>query len=134
MTGAQGITKTIEQEDRTDMNFKQLADNIGFGEEDFLELVELFLETGLADLDEMDEALRQKDPRKVMMAAHSLKGAAVNLGFTEIYEVAKVVEKDADAGRINGAEARVADMRNLFEQMAGTLLLSRSRANPQWKL
>jgi len=43
------------------MNFRQMADRIGFSEDEFMELVELFLESSLAELDHINAAAKEMD-------------------------------------------------------------------------
>ncbi len=83
------------------MNFKELAENLGMTEEDYLEIVELFVETGISDLDKLNSAVKKGDKEGAANAAHSLKGAAGNLGFTDLYEAAKMVEQKARSDSLN---------------------------------
>jgi len=75
------------------MNFKELAENLGLEEEEYLELIELFIETGMSDLDTLSSAIKEKNAEKAANAAHSLKGAASNLGLMELYEAAMKIEE-----------------------------------------
>ena len=74
------------------MNVKELAENLGLEEDEFLELVELFVGTSASNLTDLAKALEAGDPEEVVKASHSLKGAAGNLGFQEIYERAKFMK------------------------------------------
>ena len=71
---------------------KELAQNVGLEEEEFIELAEIFLETCVSDLDRLEHALAIEDAHGVSVAAHSIKGAAVNLGIDEVFELAKGIE------------------------------------------
>lgn len=93
------------------MDFKELAGNLGLEEGEFLELVELFIEKGGSDLDMLQSALDQGDTEKILEAAHSIKGASGNLGFMEIYEVAKNVELNARNQIIDGTPGALQLMR-----------------------
>jgi len=75
------------------MNFKELVENVGVEEEEYLELIELFIETGMSDLDTLYSAIKEKNAEKAANAAHSLKGAASNLGLIELYEAAMKIEE-----------------------------------------
>lgn len=77
------------------MNFRELAQNLEMTEDEFSELVGLFLETSASDLSKLQSATGGGDGQKAADAAHSIKGAAVNLGLTEIYEMAKQMETEA---------------------------------------
>ena len=93
------------------MEFKELAENLGLEEDEFLELVELFIEKGSSDLDMLQSALDQGDTEKILEAAHSIKGASGNLGFMEIYEVAKSVEMNARQQIVDGTPGALQSMR-----------------------
>jgi HPt (histidine-containing phosphotransfer) domain-containing protein len=78
---------------RVTMDFKELAENVGVEEEAYLELIELFIETGMSDLDTLSSAIKEKNSDKAADSAHSLKGAASNLGLMDFYEAAKKIEE-----------------------------------------
>ncbi len=97
------------------MNFNELAENLGLEEDEFLELVELFLETGLSDLSNLKDAIDAKNGPQVVETAHSIKGAAGNLGFMEIFEVVKDVEMKARANSLDGASEAVGNIQEKFD-------------------
>ena len=74
------------------MNFKELAKNLGLEEDAYMELIELFIETGRSDLDKLRSAIDEGNGEEAGNAAHSIKGAAGSLGLIEISEVAKEIE------------------------------------------
>jgi len=77
------------------MNFKELAENLGLEEDEYLELVKLLIETSRTDLEGTEAALRAKDSDEVANRLHSIKGASGNLGLMEIYDLAKQGEQIA---------------------------------------
>ncbi len=85
-----------------------------FGEEDFDELVGVFLEevegaiTGLQDLSGTDDRVKNQ--------MHFLKGCASNVGFRDLAELAASIE---DGGGFDGMAQSV---RNVFEQSRAQLL------------
>jgi HPt (histidine-containing phosphotransfer) domain-containing protein len=106
------------------MNFRQMADRIGFSEEEFLELVELFLECSLSELDHINAAVEDLDFKKMAISAHSMRGAAINLGFTEIHELAKAIEGNAQANELNGTVEAAEKIKDNLEQIVGTMALT----------
>ncbi|MCX5833585.1 MAG: Hpt domain-containing protein [Deltaproteobacteria bacterium] len=106
------------------MNFRQMADQIGFSEEEFLELVGLFLESSLSELDHINTAVDEMDFKKMAMSAHSIRGAAVNLGFAEIHELAKTIEGNAGANELNGTVEAAEKIKDNLEQIVGTMVLT----------
>ncbi|MCK4389086.1 MAG: Hpt domain-containing protein [Desulfobacterales bacterium] len=84
------------------MDFTKLAEDLGLDEDEFWELVELFLETSASDLGRLQSAIDRGDIQQTVEAVHSVKGAAANLGFEEIYELAKGVEEKARENSLDG--------------------------------
>lgn len=108
------------------MKLKELAENLEMGVDEFLELIELFLETSASDLNQWQSGIDEGDGKKVMIAAHSIKGAAINLGLVEIYEVAKKTEMEAYENNLNGATVAARAIREKIEQIAEDLLNAES--------
>lgn len=82
------------------MNFGKLAEDLGLEREEYLELIELFIETGMSDLDKLQSAIKEVNAEKAANAAHSLKGAATSIGLMELSETAKEVEEKARNDRL----------------------------------
>jgi HPt (histidine-containing phosphotransfer) domain-containing protein len=78
------------------MELKEYAENLGLDENDFKELTSLFIETTKSDLEKLKSAIETKDFTKAKEASHSIKGAAGNLGFMDIWEAASESEKASD--------------------------------------
>ena len=74
------------------MDFKELAENLELEENEFLELLGLFIQTGYPDLNKLQSAIEDGDTEKAAWVAHSIKGTSANLGLTEIFEFAKRIE------------------------------------------
>jgi HPt (histidine-containing phosphotransfer) domain-containing protein len=99
------------------MNFKALGEELGLEEEEYRELIELFMETGQADLSQLKTALDAGDAETVSRRAHTLSGSSGNMRLMEIHEAAKRIELAADDGRLdnqsddlNAVEAGFADI------------------------
>ena len=74
------------------------------GAEDFLEVVELFLE----EVQEVIDRLRESpDPARFEEDMHFLKGSAVNLGFQNFADLCAAGEKNAAAGQTALVDATV---------------------------
>ncbi len=82
------------------MNVKEASQNLGLEEDEYIELVELFVETSALDLINLLSAINAKNIDKVARIAHSLKGAAANLGLEEFLELAKIIEETARDGHL----------------------------------
>ncbi|MBN1850804.1 MAG: Hpt domain-containing protein [Deltaproteobacteria bacterium] len=100
------------------MNVTALSERLGLEKDEFLELVELFLETGKSDLGQLKVAVQTEDIEEVVKSSHSIKGASGNLGFMEIFEVAKDVELNARQDRLDGASEAVDTIKKHLDQIA----------------
>jgi len=108
------------------MKLKELAENLEMGVDEFLEMIELFLETSASDLNQWQSGIDEGDGKKVMIAAHSIKGAAANLGLLEIYEVARKTELEARENNLNGAIVAARAIKEKIDQMAEDLFEAES--------
>jgi HPt (histidine-containing phosphotransfer) domain-containing protein len=73
---------------------------LGLEEDEYLELVELFIETSKSDLKHLQSAINNKNIEMIAGIAHSLKGAAMNLGLDDFLELATTIEKTAHDGEL----------------------------------
>jgi HPt (histidine-containing phosphotransfer) domain-containing protein len=89
------------------MEFKNMAAELGLEYEEFLELVELFILTAKNDIAILESACQTQQARLAAEAAHSLKGAASNLGFTTLYDTARVIEEKARGNHLQGIQPAV---------------------------
>ncbi len=96
------------------MDFKDLASKLGLDEEDFQELVELFVTTSLADIDKIKAGVLSNNAQDAAGAAHSIKGAAGNLGFNDIYSLSMDMEMQAKNGSLENFDEK---LKSLEEQV-----------------
>ena len=101
------------------MNFKELAEDLGLEEKEYLELIELFIDTGMSDLDKLQSAIEKGNAEQAANAAHSLKGAASNLGFMEISETAKEIEDKARNELLEGITEAAQILKKKLGEIAG---------------
>jgi HPt (histidine-containing phosphotransfer) domain-containing protein len=81
-------------------------------------VLEIFLEASAADLEALEAALTAEDRPRAGAAAHSLKGAALNLGLTEVANLARTLELAAKDGVLLGAEGQLKDLREKLQDLA----------------
>ncbi len=100
------------------MNSQELAENLGLEYYEYLEIVELFLETSSLDLSELQAAIDEENTQKVAEAAHSIKGASGNIGFMDLFEVAKGVEMKARENSLEGISDSVQILKSKLDEIA----------------
>ncbi|MDA8138837.1 MAG: Hpt domain-containing protein [Desulfobacteraceae bacterium] len=97
------------------MNFKELGARLGLEEDEYRELVELFISSGGNDFANLQQALTAGDADKVMRSAHTIKGAAGNLGLMDVSAIAKLIEYRAEQKNLDGLQASVDTLKSQFE-------------------
>lgn len=103
------------------MNLKELAKDLELEEEEFLEMVNLFLETASSDLGKLQSALEEWNGTMAVNTAHSIKGAAATLGLMEIYEVAKRIEIEVRENRLEKARGGIRTIREKLDLISENL-------------
>ena len=103
------------------MDFKIPAQRLGLEVEEYIELIELFLETGGEDLKRLVDALINNDAKTVIERSHSLKGASGNLGLVEIYEKAKDIENRSRDNNLEGIENSVNEIKQHIKNIVTAL-------------
>jgi HPt (histidine-containing phosphotransfer) domain-containing protein len=100
------------------MNLKALAKKLEIDEDEFLELVSLFLKTSSSNLNQLQAAIEEGDTQKVVGLAHSVKGAAVTLGLTTIFEYGKKMEANARVNNLDGIMGLVKSIQEELDRIA----------------
>ncbi len=102
------------------MDYKHLADQLDMDETEFSELVTLFVDTTRTDLEKVRQGVSCGDPRQASAAAHSIKGAAGNLGFTQMADLAQKMESAANSGSLEGFDAYITDLETRVDALTPT--------------
>jgi HPt (histidine-containing phosphotransfer) domain-containing protein len=97
------------------MNFKEMGANLGLEEDEYRELVELFVESGSSDFKNIVDGLAAGDADKVMRSAHTIKGASGNLGLADVSDVARAIEERAMKNRLDDLDQSVQTLKGQFE-------------------
>ena len=104
-----------------DMNVTEHAVGLGLEKDEFLELVEVFLESTESDLAQLQSAISSGNAQEVVEAAHSIKGAAGSLGFSHAQELAKTIEMNAKEQILHGCAKNADDIKTELATIAKLL-------------
>lgn len=99
------------------MDFGILASNLGLERDEYIELVELFIETAESDIQKIKASYERKDADQLAEAAHSLKGSAGNLGFAALSEKAKLAEDNARNEKLDGVSELTCRIEEMLEEI-----------------
>ena len=103
------------------MNFNKMSRILGLEEDEYLELVELFIETSKSDINNLQDAIDNKHIVMISEIAHSLKGAAMNLGLDDFLELAKTIETTARDGKLEETAKTVETFRKKLHNSVDVL-------------
>ena len=103
------------------MDFEGLASRLGIDTGDFIELAALFVTTTQADIEKIRAAMAVGNPADAAAAAHSIKGAAANLGFEDMAELAKKMEFQGKDGDLSGFDRELDEFQILLHRLEGQL-------------
>lgn len=99
------------------MDLETVASELGLERHEFLELLGIFLEAAREDLARLEPALSGGDLGTAAAAAHSLKGAALNLGLMAIADQARFLEQAAKSSNLTGVEGHLAILKNQLQDL-----------------
>jgi histidine phosphotransfer protein HptB len=103
------------------MNFKENAESIGLEEDEYLEMLQVFVEVSAADFIRLRDGMRTGSSELVLAAAHSIKGGAINFAFQEIHELAKSIETNARQNILQGSGETLQLLGEKLEELAAAL-------------
>lgn len=95
----------------SDYSLKLLAEEIEFNVEDYIPLIELFLDTTESNLIEISKAAELSDKEVISSNIHNIKGAAMNLGLEYISGIMEQMSILNKSGSFADIEGRVEDCR-----------------------
>lgn len=107
------------------MDVEAVARELGLERDEFLELLALFLEASWDDLTVLESKLQRGELEAAAAAAHSLKGAALNLGLKDIAVLARQLEEAAKTAVLAGVDSRITtleDQLRSLERLTAKLL------------
>jgi len=99
------------------MNLTQLGESLGLDKNEYIEMIDLFFESGDADLKKLNAAVAAGDAARAYEASHSLKGSSGSLGLTLIYELAVRIDDRVRVGNLDGVAAMIKDLSKEYEKL-----------------
>lgn len=103
------------------MDFEVLASRLGIDREDFLEIAQLFVATCQSDVQKICKAMAENKPEDAAAPAHSIKGAAGNLGFEDMASLAEKMEVKGKQGRLDGFENGLVQLEGMLNRLNALL-------------
>lgn len=91
------------------------------------EIVDTYLDDAPTQLTGMTQALAAGDLTTLGRLAHTLKGNSLNIGATELAEIARTLEEGARVGDVTDAAPRIVAAAAAFERVTAALADARVR-------
>lgn len=101
------------------MDLSTMAEKLGLESPECEEILSLFIDTTVSDLDTLGRAIQDGDAALAVQSSHSIKGAAANLGLQEIHAMARGIEMNARQGILAGAEQAAEVIRRHLDSLKG---------------
>lgn len=99
------------------LNIDNLAEDVGLERDEYLELLELYLEVTPGELDRAKEALSRRNAEELARAAHSLKGSSGNIRLMELNRRALDLETASRDGELARAKGCLDSLIEGFEEV-----------------
>jgi HPt (histidine-containing phosphotransfer) domain-containing protein len=91
-------------------------------DEDFFgEMIDLYADQGPISMEEIKSYFAAQDLKGVGDAAHTLKGASLNVGAKAVAATSAIIEKNAKAGNFDNLEEYLAEINTSFTQTLDAL-------------
>lgn len=90
-------------------------------EDDFDEVIDIYIESTTNILDQMREALDQAEDEEIKRLAHSLKSSSANIGATKLSEIAQALEQQLTDGVAENIKEKIDEMQKLFLEFSPAL-------------
>lgn len=92
---------------------RELAASLGFPEDTAREILDLFFDHAVGQLDLMHKAIAEKNHASLVDAAHSIKGSAANISMVDISSHAAKIEKSPADSSWQDLRKAVLDLESL---------------------
>lgn len=99
-----------------------------YGQQFFIELIDVFLEEASSRVARLREAVEKVDQDSWIREAHTLKSGCANIGATALADLAKEMELAGRAGKMENAATYMAQFETLFERVRSALEMLRAGA------
>ncbi|MCP4717201.1 MAG: Hpt domain-containing protein [Deltaproteobacteria bacterium] len=99
------------------MDLKALAENLGLEEEEYVEMLDLFFESGGSDLKQLDAAIKEGSVEKAHVASHSFKGSSGSLGLDNLFKLATIIDDKARQGVLDGLEGTMQQLLREYDEL-----------------
>lgn len=119
-----GFSQPVSSSDSSNgisYDIEKTAASLGIGVAALREIIREFLSSSNIFIEELHSALQSSDAPAIQQTAHRLKGAAANLRFDSLAEIAGKMEADAKTSNLTDATSDIEKIKKLFDIYKSTL-------------
>ncbi len=123
-----------EEEETLELEIEGIDVDSGLAKSDgnaklYKEVLEIFVEYGPDKADEIEVFARKRDYENYVIAVHSLKSVAANIGAHQLFTMAKIHEFAGKSGNTGFVDSNYAKLVQLYRNIIGNIISSLDEAN-----
>ena len=99
------------------MDFKKIAQSLDLEEDEYMDLIRLFVETTETNLQNLESSVNAMDSEAVFKIAHKIKGAALNLEMTDVANLAKEIETKGKGNQLKDISPLLGELKKALEKI-----------------
>jgi HPt (histidine-containing phosphotransfer) domain-containing protein len=100
---------------------EELLDRVDNDKELLADLVEIFVEDGLEQLNNIESAISAEDTSAVEHASHSFKGSSRNMAAVNLADIAEKLEQAGREGDLSNADKLLEELRAEYDRVVPEL-------------
>jgi len=105
------------EEENSRINRRRGLQYCGGNEEDYKDILQVYLNTGLQKIREIREKYKAEDWKNYTILVHALKSTSIGIGATELGEMAKKLEIAGKEGNISYIQAHHREVMHEYEEV-----------------
>lgn len=102
------------------MDIKAMAANLEMEYGEFVELLGLYVEKSSSAIERLEYSVKSGNLQEVVEASHSIKGSSGNLGFMDMYEIAKEIEMNGRENNLD-LDKNICVLKSVFDTLKNTI-------------
>ena len=111
------VAETVETDTSLRINRRRGLQYCGGNEEDYKEILQVYLTTGLQKVREIREKYKEEDWKNYTIMVHALKSTSIGIGATELGQMAKELELAGKEGNISYIQAHHREVMHEYEEV-----------------
>lgn len=111
------VEETVDSGESFRINRRRGIQYCGGNEEDYKEILQVYLSSGLQKIREIREKYKEEDWKNYTILVHALKSTSIGIGATELGEMAKELEMAGKEGNISYIQAHHREVMHEYEEV-----------------